>query len=62
MNNKFLSLAEMKQPVNQWLCIAFLGLWCFWFVLFYVTSKAYDVGDNIMGGIGANAHYYSNTL
>jgi hypothetical protein len=47
MNNKFFSLAEMKQPVNQWVCVAFLGLWCFWIVLFYTTNKAYDVGSNI---------------
>lgn len=49
MNNKFFSLAEMKQPVNQWVCVAFLGLWCFWIVLFYTTNKAYDVGSNISG-------------
>jgi len=42
---KFFSLAEMKQPVNQWLCIAFLGLLCFWVVLFYATSKAYGIAD-----------------
>jgi len=47
MNNKFFSLAEMKQPVNQWLCIAFIGIFCFWVVLFYTTNKAYDIGDNI---------------
>lgn len=37
----------MKQPVNQWLCMAFLGIFCFWVVLFYMTNKAYGVGDNI---------------
>jgi hypothetical protein len=42
---KFFSLAEMKQPVNQWICIAFLGLLCFWVVLFYSSSKAYGIGD-----------------
>jgi hypothetical protein len=47
VNNKFFSLAEMKQPVNQWLCMAFLGIFCFWVVLFYMTHKAYGVGDNI---------------
>lgn len=52
MNNKFFSLAEMNQPVNQWLCIAFLGLFCFWTVLFYMSNKAYGVGDNI--SLGSN--------
>jgi hypothetical protein len=52
MNNKFFSLAEMKQPVNQWFCIAFLGLWCFWIVLYYTTNKAYDVGSNIRENSG----------
>ena len=45
MHNKFFSLAEMKQPVNQWLCIAFLGVWCFWIVLYYLGSHAYDIGN-----------------
>jgi hypothetical protein len=42
---KFFSLAEMKQPVNQWLCVAFLGLLCFWTVLIYASSKAYSIAD-----------------
>lgn len=42
MNNRhsFFSLAELKQPVNQWLCIAFLGLWCFWTLLYFFINKA----------------------
>ena len=44
MKNKFFSLAELKQPVNQWLCIAFLGVFCFWTVLYYFTSRAEAVG------------------
>jgi hypothetical protein len=48
MNTKvsFFSLAEMKQPVNQWLCIAFLGIWCFWIVFYYTTQKAQLIGEN----------------
>ena len=44
--SSFFSLAEMKQPVNQWLCIAFLGLLCFWTVLYYFTESAQAVGEN----------------
>lgn len=46
MQRKFFSLAEMKQPVNQWLCVAFLGVWFFWMVLFYASVKANDVGNS----------------
>ncbi|MFA6294882.1 MAG: hypothetical protein WC666_00470 [Candidatus Paceibacterota bacterium] len=41
----FFSLAEMKQPVNQWLCIAFMGLWVFWFLLFYVVDRTKTIGE-----------------
>lgn len=41
----FFSLAELKQPVNQWLCIAFIGLFCFWTVLYYFTQKAQLVAE-----------------
>jgi hypothetical protein len=45
MNKKsFFSLAELKQPVNQWLCIAFMGVLFFWTALYYFTSKAEAVG------------------
>lgn len=45
-HSKFFSLSELNQPVNQWLCIAFLGLICFWTVLTYVTEKAQAISDN----------------
>lgn len=45
-NPSFFSLAELKQPVNQWLCIAFLGVFCFWTVLFYVTQQAQIIAEN----------------
>ncbi len=35
-----------KQSVNQWLCIALLGLICFWVVLFYIIHKAEAIADN----------------
>ena len=42
----FLSLAEMRQPVNQWLCVAFMGVLCFWTLLYYFVQKAQAVGKN----------------
>ncbi len=41
----FFSLDEMRQPVNQWLCIIFLGLLCFWTLVYYFTNKAEAVRD-----------------
>lgn len=38
--------AFLKQKVNQWLCIALLGLMCFWTVLYYLTNKAQAISDN----------------
>jgi len=40
--------AFFKQSINQWLCIALLGLICFWTVLYYLTNKANDIGNNII--------------
>jgi hypothetical protein len=47
----FFSLASMKQPVNQWLCIAFLSLWCFWIVLYYATEHARIIGAEYVSGV-----------
>lgn len=46
--NKFFSLDELKQPVNQWLCIAFLSLWVFWFMLYYVADKTKELGESFV--------------
>lgn len=48
MNAKpsFFSFAELKQPVNQWICYAFLGVFCFWLVLFYLTQKTLIIVEN----------------
>ncbi len=37
-----------KQRVNQWLCIALIGLMCFWTVLYYVTNKAQAIAENFV--------------
>lgn len=36
-----------RQSVNQWLCIALLGLICFWVVLFYIIHKAEAIADSL---------------
>jgi hypothetical protein len=46
MKTSFFSLAALKQPVNQWLCIAFISLLCFWTVLYYSTEKARIIGGD----------------
>lgn len=43
---RFFSLAEIKQPVNQWICITFLAVLCFWVVLYYAVEKANDIGKS----------------
>ncbi len=40
--------AFFKQSVNQWLCIALLGLICFWVVLYYLSNKANAIGNSII--------------
>ncbi len=55
MNRKSLSFFDMsviRQPINQWLCIAFLGLFCYWTMLYYSVKKAQSVADNLIA-IGA---------
>jgi len=32
-------VTDLKNPVNQWLCIALVGLVCFWVVLYYFVNK-----------------------
>ena len=46
MDHRFFSLAELKQPVNQWICIAFLAVWCFWIVLYYTVQKTEAIGNS----------------
>lgn len=50
MHNNFFSMASSKQTVNQWLCIALLALWAFWFMLYYVVNKTYAIGDAYLAG------------
>lgn len=47
-NNYFFSLEALKQPVNQWLCVAFLGLFCFWTLLYYSIQKAEAIADGLI--------------
>ncbi len=42
--NSFFSLAELRQPVNQWICIAFMGVFFFWTMLYYFVQSAQAVG------------------
>lgn len=42
----FFSLAALRQPVNQWICIAFVGVWCFWTMLYYFVDKTQAIGEN----------------
>ncbi len=37
----------LTQKVNQWLCIALLGLMCFWTVVYYLGHKVQAFGSGI---------------
>ncbi len=54
--SSFFSLSELKQPVNQWICIAFIGVLTFWIVLYYFTQKAEIVAESYT----ATSIYLSN--
>ncbi len=41
-------MKEANQPVNEWLCIAFIGVFCFWIVLYYVTEKTQAIGQSFV--------------
>lgn len=56
----FFDLEQMKQPVNQWLCIAFLGVFCFWTVLFYFTEKTQAVAEEITSSY--SGHYDASKI
>lgn len=42
----FFSLAAIKEPVNQWICIAFMGVLCFWVVIYYLNNRIQTIGEN----------------
>lgn len=45
MHQGFFSMAQSKQRVNQWLCIAFIAILCVWIILYYFTQKAQIIED-----------------
>ena len=52
------SVSDLKNPVNQWLCIAFVALLAFWVVLYYFVNKteafANSLGDSPSTAYGAS--------
>jgi hypothetical protein len=40
-------VTDLKNPVNQWLCIAFICLICFWVVLYYFVNRTEAVGNSL---------------
>ncbi|MFA6432453.1 MAG: hypothetical protein WCV82_01380 [Candidatus Paceibacterota bacterium] len=41
----FFSL-DLRQQVNQWMCIALVSVMCFWVVLNYFVQKTEAFGNN----------------
>lgn len=46
----------LTQRINQWLCIALIGLMAFWVVLYYFSHKATLIGNSVVSGIS----FYEN--
>ena len=40
---------DLKQQVNQWLCIALLATVTFVVTIYYVSHKAQAIGNNFVG-------------
>ncbi|MDE2038025.1 MAG: hypothetical protein KGI69_02270 [Patescibacteria group bacterium] len=38
---------DLRQPINQWLGIALVGLMCFWVVLYYLVNKTAAFGQEV---------------
>lgn len=45
----FFSL-DLRQQVNQWMCIALISLMCFWVVLNYFVQKTEAFGYDYLHG------------
>lgn len=54
--SSFFSLSELKQPVNQWICLAFIGVLVFWIVLYYFTQKAEIAAESYTAVIVYNSN------
>ena len=50
----------LQQNVNQWLCIALMGLMCFWTVLYYLGHKAQSIGDSVASNNADINEYLKN--
>lgn len=53
------SVTDLRNPVNQWLCIAFLALLCFWVVLYYFVNKTEAFANSLAE---SPAMTYASTL
>jgi len=42
---------DLKQPVNQWMGIALIGMMCFWVVLYYFVNKTEAFGNNYINAV-----------
>lgn len=49
--SSFFDMASGRQVVNQWLCIAFIAVFCFWTVVYYVVEKAQLIGENLSSSV-----------
>ena len=50
-------MAQSKQRVNQWLCIAFIAILCVWIVLYYFTQKARMLEDYYVSGTSVVSNF-----
>ena len=50
---------DLRQPVNQWMCIALISLMCFWVVLFYFVNRTEAFGNSIAAASADQINYGS---
>ncbi len=44
----FFSIQGMKEPINQWLGIALIGLMCTWTLIYYLGHKAEALAETFV--------------
>ncbi|MDE1974931.1 MAG: hypothetical protein KGI49_00220 [Patescibacteria group bacterium] len=47
MNKASFISFDLRQPVNQWLGIALIGVMCFWVVLYYFVHKTEAFAESV---------------
>lgn len=53
---------DLRQPINQWIALAFVALLCFWVVLYYMVHRAEAFGEIIILNAGVHTETHVENL